>query len=536
MRENREVPRSPAGMAGKAGAVPADGRKDGPLGEGQGRKPELHGRGKSDISVVPAKLPDNAGSLAAEAVEERGMAKGNTDRPTRPGLSAGPGVPSGLDRVRQAARRDKEARFTALLHHVTLECLREAYWAIRPKAAPGVDGVTWDAWGQDLEANLQDLHVRVQQGRYRARPSRRAYIPKADGRQRPLGIATLEDKIVQRAVVEVLNAVYEADFRGFSYGFRPGRSPHHALDALATGTERRKVNWILDADIRDFFTSLDHGWLERFLGHRIADKRVLRLIRKWLSAGVIEDGNWSQTLEGAPQGASASPLLANVYLHYVFDLWAEWWRRRHARGDVIIVRFADDFIVGFEHLGDAKQFLRDLRERFAKFSLELHPGKTRLIEFGRFAARDRRARGLGKPETFDFLGFTHICGKDRSGRFTVKRITISKRMRAKLHEVKDELRRRRHLPIPEQGRWLGSVVRGHYAYYAVPGNDSATFAFRGQVTRHWYRALRRRSQRTRLNWERMDRLATRWLPPARVMHPYPQVRFDVRTRGRSPVR
>jgi len=406
----------------------------------------------------------------------------------------------------------------------------------QPEGRAGVDGVTWDAYGQELEGNLRDLHERVHSGRYRARPSRRAYIPKADGRQRPLGIAALEDKIVQRAVVEVLNAIYETDFRGFSYGFRPGRKPHDALDALSAGIERKKVNWVLDADIRDFFTSLDLGWLEKFLGHRIADKRVLRLIRKWLSAGVIESGVWSETVRGAPQGASASPLLANVYLHYVLDLWVEWWRRRHARGDVIIVRFADDFVAGFEHLGDAKQFLRDLRERFAKFDLELHPGKTRLIEFGRFAARDRRARGLGKPETFGFLGFTHICGKDRNGRFAVRRTTISKRMRAKLQEVKDQLRRRRHLPIPEQGRWLGSVVRGHLAYYAVPGNESAIFAFRGQVTWHWYRALRRRSQRTRLNWERMDRYATRWLPPARVMHPYPQARFDVRTRGRSPVR
>jgi RNA-directed DNA polymerase len=494
----------------------------------------MNGRGKSDSLVVPASPPNKA--AAAEAVEGRGLAKGNTDSSARPGHRAGSGVSQGLDRVRQAARRDKEARFTALLHHVTVERLRWAYRAISPKAAPGVDGVTWDAYGQELEGNLRDLHERVHSGRYRARPSRRAYIPKADGRQRPLGIAALEDKIVQRAVVEVLNAIYETDFRGFSYGFRPGRSPHDALDALATGIERKKVNWVLDADIRDFFTSLDLGWLEKFLGHRIADKRVLRLIRKWLSAGVIESGVWSETVEGAPQGASASPLLANVYLHYVLDLWAEWWRRRHARGDVIIVRFADDFVAGFERLGDAKQFLRDLRERFAKFALELHPGKTRLIEFGRFAARDRRARGLGKPETFGFLGFTHMCGKDRNGRFAVRRTTISKRMRAKLHEVKDQLRRRRHLPVPEQGRWLGSVVRGHLAYYAVPGNESAIFAFRGQVTWHWYRALRRRSQRTRLNWERMDRYATRWLPPARVVHPYPQARFDVRTRGRSPVR
>ena len=496
----------------------------------------MNGHGKSDGRVVPAKPPNNAARAVAEAVEGRRPAEGNTDRPTRPGRSAGPGVPSGLDRVREVARRDKDARFTALLHHVDVDRLRAAYRAIRPQAAPGVDGVTWVAYGQDLESNLHDLHRRLHAGSYRASPSRRAYIPKADGRLRPLGIATLEDKIVQRAVVEVLNAVYEVDFAGFSYGFRPGRSPHDALDALAAGVYKKKVNWVLDADIRDFFTSLDRGWMETFLGHRIADKRVLRLIGKWLAAGVVEDGNWSQTVQGSPQGASVSPLLANVYLHYVFDQWAEWWRRRHARGDVIIVRFADDFIVGFEHQGDAKQFLQDLRERFAKFSLELHPGKTRLIEFGRFAAERRAARGLGKPETFDFLGFTHICGKTREGRFWLRRITISKRLRAKLREVNDQLKRRRHQPIPEQGRWLGSVVRGHLAYYAVPGNVRAVRSFRTQVTRHWCAALRNRSQRHRLTWDRMNRLATRWLPPARILHPYPDMRFDARTRGRSPVR
>jgi len=438
--------------------------------------------------------------------------------------------------VREVARRDKEARFTALLHHVTLNRLGWAYWAISPKAAPGVDGVMWDAYGRDLEANLRDLHERVQQGRYRARPSRRTYIPKADGRLRPPGIATLEDKIVQRAVVEVLNAVYETDFLGFSYGFRPGRNPHHALDALSAGIGQKKVNWVLDADIRDFFTSLDHRWLERFPGHRIADKRVLRLIRKWLAAGVVENGTWSQTVEGAPQGASVSPLPANVYLHYVFDLWADWWRRHVARGDVIIVRFADDFVMGFENYQDACRFLHDLRERFARFGLELHPGKTRLIEFGRFAAQRRRVRGLGKPGTFDFPGFTHICATRRDGRFWVRRITISKRMRAKLAEVKGQLRRRRHQPIPEQGRWLASVVRGYLAYYAVPGNRATVAAFRTQVTRHWHAELRRRSQRQRLDWKRMDRLATRWLPPARVTHPFPDQRFRVRTRGRSPVR
>jgi RNA-directed DNA polymerase len=494
----------------------------------------MHGCGKSDRPVVPARSPNKA--AAAEAAEERGLAKGNADSETRPGLRAGQDAPNGLDRVRRIAAADKEAQFTALMHHVTVGRLREAYWAVNPRAATGVDGVTWYAYGLELEANLRDLHTRIQAGSYRARPSRRAYIPKADGRLRPLGIAALEDKIAQRAVVEVLNAVYETDFLGFSYGFRPGRSPHHALDALAVGIERKRVNWVLDADIRDFFTSLDHGWLGRFLEHRIADKRMLRLLRKWLTAGVIENGNWSQTLEGAPQGSSASPLLANVYLHYVLDLWASWWRSRYAHGDMIIVRFADDFTAGFEHQGDAERFLADLRERFAKFALELHPGKTRLIEFGRHAARRRKARRLGKPETFDFLGFTHICGKTRDGRFGLRRVTIAKRMRAKLREVKDQLLRNRHLPVPEQGRWLGSVVRGHCAYYAVPGNSEAIRAFRTQATRHWHRALRRRSQRTRLNWERMDRLATRWLPPARIMHPWPSVRFDARTQGRSPVR
>jgi RNA-directed DNA polymerase len=483
----------------------------------------MNGHGQSDRFVVPANPPDKA--AAAEAGEERERTKGNTAGETRPGRSAGSGVSSELDRVRQVARKDREARFTALLHHVSLARLRWAYWALSPKAAPGVDGVTWGAYGQDLEANLQDLHQQVQQGRYRASPSRRAYIPKADGRSRPLGIATLEDKIVQRAVVEVLNAIYEVDFRGFSYGFRPGRNPHQALDALAAGIRRKKVNWVLDADIRDFFGQLDRDWLVRFLGHRIADKRVLRLIGKWLAAGVIEDGQWAQCEQGSPQGASVSPLLANVYLHYVFDLWAGWWRKRHARGDVIIVRFADDFIVGFEHRDDAERFLAGLRERFAKFGLELHPDKTRLIKFGRYAASNRAGRGRGKPETFDFLGFTHICAKSRDGRFWVRRITISKRMRAKLKAVNDQLKRRMHQPIPVQGRWLASVVRGHMAYYAVPGNIKAVAAFRDQVTRHWRRALRRRSQKTRTNWAQMNRIATRWLPPARVMHPFPEARF-----------
>jgi group II intron reverse transcriptase/maturase len=489
----------------------------------------MNERGKSDRPVVPANLPNKAVQAAAEVGEERGRAKGNADSKTRPGHSAGQDASSALGRVREVARQDREARFTALLHHVSPGRLRRAYWAIRPQAAPGVDGVTWIDYGRNLDANIQDLHARVQAGRYRAKPSRRVYIPKADGRRRPLGIASLEDKIVQRAVVEVLNAVFEVDFRGFSYGFRPGRGQHDALDALAVGIGRKRVNWVLDADIRNFFGQLDHVWLRRFLEHRIADKRVLRLIDKWLAAGVVEDGQWSACEEGSPQGASMSPMLANLYLHHVYDLWVDWWRSRHARGNVITVRFADDFVVGFEYEDDARRFLDELRGRLAKFGLELHPDKTRLIEFGRRAARDRAVRGLGKPETFDFLGFTHICAKSRSGRFWVKRITISKRMRAKLREVYDQLKRRRHEPIPVQGQWLRSVVQGHLVYYAVPGNSDAVSAFRHQVTRLWLKALLRRSQRSRLTWARMSRLAARWLPKSELKHPFPEMRFAART-------
>src|SRR5450631_1751646 len=414
----------------------------------------MNERRKSDDRVVPEILPNNPGEPGAEVVEGRRSAKGNAAGETRPGRSAGLGVSSDLDRVRQVARRDKDVRFTALLHHVTVERLEAAFRAIRPGAAPGVDGVTWQEYGQELEGNLRDLHARVHRGAYRAKPSRRAFIPKPDGRLRPLGVAALEDKILQRAVAEVL-----------------------------------------DADIRDYFSSLDHSWLVKFLEHRIADKRVLRLIQRWLKAGVIEDGVWAETLEGTPQGASISTLLSNVFLHSVFDQWVHQWRQRHARGDVVVVRFADDFVVGFQRRDDAEQFWADLRERFARFGLELHEGKTRLIEFGRYAAENRESCGLPKPETFDFLGLTHICAKDRRGRFRLQRVTSKKKMCAKLHEVKAELRRRMHLPIPEQGAWLARVVRGHYTYYAVPDNGRALNAFRLLVTRLWLQALRRRSQR-----------------------------------------
>ena len=496
----------------------------------------MNDRGKSDGCVVPAKPPNNAGVPVAEAVEGRRPAEGNAASKTRPGHRAGSGAPSALDRVRYRAQQDEGMQFTALLHHVDVDRLRAAYRAINPRAASGVDEVTWHAYGQNLEDNLRGLHRRVHCGGYRAKPTRRAYIPKHDGRLRPLGIAALEDKILQRAVVEVLNGIYETDFLGFSYGFRPGRSAHDALDALAAGIYDKKVNWVLDADIRDFFTSFDHLWLLRFLEHRIADRRVLRLIQKWLSAGVIEDGKWSETREGTAQGASASPLLANVYLHYVFDLWAHEWRRRHTRGDVIIVRYADDYIVGFQHQRDAQRFLADLRGRLATFGLELAGEKTRLIEFGRFAAENRAARGQRKPETFDFLGFKHICSKTRNGRFMLKRITAAARMRAKLSEINLQLKRRRHLPLAAQGKWLGSVVRGHMAYYAVPGNSDAIIAFHDQVTRHWLHALRRRSQRHNLRWYRMTHIAARYLPPVQRMHPFPNARFHANTQGRSPVR
>ena len=496
----------------------------------------MHEHRKSDRPVVPAKPSNKPGIPGAEVVEGRGLPEGNTAGETRPGRSAGGGVSSDLDRVRQVARKDRDVRFTALLHHVTVDRLREAYRAISPNAAAGVDGVTWRDYGLDLEENLRDLHVRVHRGAYRARPTRRVFIPKPDGRLRPLGVASLEDKIVQRAVVEVLNAVYEEDFLGFSYGFRPGRSQHDALDALAVGITRKKVNYVLDADIRDFFGSLDRCWLLRFLEHRIADRRVLRLIQKWLAAGVIEDGEWSETEEGTAQGASASPLLANVYLHYVFDLWADQWRRRHARGDVILTRYADDFLAGFEHRDDAERFLADLRERFAGFGLELHPEKTRLIEFGRFAAERRAARGLRKPETFEFLGLTHMCAKTQSGRFKLKRVTSKKKMRAKLKDIKSEMRKRMHLPIPEQGRWLARVLEGHYNYYAVPDNSEALRGFREQVIQHWRTSLSRRSQKGQITWKRTARLADRWLPRPRILHPWPGARFDAKTQGRSPVR
>jgi RNA-directed DNA polymerase len=491
----------------------------------------MNERRKSDGPVVPQKSPNNAGQLAAEEMEGRGPAKGNPPQQNAPRTQGREGAPSALERVRLAAARDRRMRFTALLHHIyDLTTLRTAYLALKREAAAGVDGETWRHYGERLEDNLHDLAERLKRGAYRAKPVRRVYIAKTDGQKRPLGVTTLEDKIVQRATVEVLNAIYETDFLGFSYGFRPGRSQHNTLDALYVGLLTKKVNWVLDLDIRGFFDSIDHGWLVKFLEHRIADRRVVRLIQKWLNAGVLEDGKRIRVEEGTPQGSSVSPLLANVYLHYVFDLWVRVWRQKQTRGDMIVVRYADDIVLGFQVRSDAERFWKELSERLRKFRLELHPDKTRLLEFGPYAAEARKRRGEGKPETFDFLGFTHICGKKRSnGRFTVLRQTIRKRLQAKLSAVKAELKRRMHHPVPEVGRWLRSVVEGHNRYYGVPMNSPALYLFRFQTVWLWQRALSRRSQNGRVRWDRMMRIVNRWLPAPRIHHPYPLRRLGVIT-------
>ena len=514
-----EVPRAPGGES-------ASGRS----GKADGRTPDTNARGKSDDRVVPQKPANEGPHLGPEeSVEGRRSAKGNAEQDAAPRTQSRTGASIGLQGVREAARRDRRARFTALLHHVTVEWLRESFYSLKRAAAPGVDGVTWQEYEERLDERLADLHQRVHRGSYRAQPSRRTYIPKADGRQRPLGVAALEDKIVQHAVGVLLSAIYEEDFLGFSYGFRPGRGQHDALDALWVGIMRKKVGWVLDADIRGFFDTLDHGWLMKFLEHRIADRRVLRLIRKWLRAGVLEDGRWSETTLGVPQGSVISPLLANVYLHYVFDQWVAAWRRKEATGDVIVVRYADDFVLGFERREEAERFLRDLRVRLGRFGLELHSEKTRLVEFGRFATERRQARGEGRhPETFDFLGFTHYCGKTRRGKFLLHRKSMAKRFRATLKAVKDRLRANRHWPIREQGAWLRRVVQGWLNYHAVPGNSKRLGQFITEVARHWIRALRRRGQRHRLPWARFNRIAAAWLPHPRVLHPWPNVRFDAK--------
>jgi RNA-directed DNA polymerase len=487
----------------------------------------MHDREKSDSGIVAMKPTNKTGRPAAEPVERRPGTEENAEQQSTLRTQGRERVTQALNRVRQAARQRKKEKFTALLHHVTVDALRVAFHALKRKAAPGVDGVTWEDYEVDLEPRLVDLHRRVQRGAYRPQPSRRTYIPKADGKQRPLAIAALEDKIVQGATVMVLNAIYEEDFLEFSYGFRPGRGPHDALDALDVGITSRKVSWIVDADIQNCFGSVSREWLIRFLEHRIGDRRIIRLIQKWLRAGILEDGTVTVDDRGTGQGSVISPLLANIYLHYCFDLWAARWRRREATGDMIVVRYADDLVVGFEREDDARRFLDAMRTRFETFALLLHPEKTRLIEFGRFAVTNREKRGLGKPETFNFLGFTFISGKSRKGKFQIHRKTRRDRMRAKLKEVKEQLRRRRHQPIPEQGKWLKQVVTGHFDYYAVPTNSRALSAFRHYVVDLWRRSLRRRSQRDGMTWDRIATLADDWLPKPRILHPWPNQRLAV---------
>jgi len=468
---------------------------------------------------------NNDGRTWAESGEGRPLIKENLPPPHTQPTQSGVRVSQGLAGVRKAAKEHKEMKFTALLHHLTVDLLRESFYALERKAAPGVDGVTWQEYEAGLEGRLNDLHSRVLRGAYRASPSRRVYIPKADGRQRPLGVAALEDKIVQQAVVTILNAIYEEDFLGFSYGFRPGHSQHQALDALSYALTQKRVNYVLDADIRGFFDNISHAGMLQFVAHRIADRRILRLIQKWLKAGVLEEGAWSETEMGTPQGAVISPLLANIYLHYAFDLWVQAWRKKRAPGDVIVVRYADDIVLGFQDPAEADRFREDFRARLAKFELELHPEKTRRIEFGRYAELNRKRRGEGKPETFDFLGFTHISGKNRRGFFTVKRRTIAKRLRAKLQEIKQQLQRRRHDPVAQTGEWLRSVVQGYFNYHAVPGNLDSLGTFRERLKRLWREQLLKRSQRHRRRPSRLAHLADRFLPRPRVLHPWPSQRF-----------
>ncbi len=488
----------------------------------------MHGREESGPAIVAVKPTNAAERSAGEPAEPRAGAKGNAGQHDTGRMQSRETVTQGLERIRQAARERKKERFTALLHHIGTAHLAAAFSELTENAAAGVDGLTWRDYAADLERRLEDLCGRVHRGAYRPLPSRRVYIPKPDGRERPLAVAALEDKIVQRATAAVLGAIYEEDFLGFSYGFRPGRGAHDALDALVVAISSSKVNWIVDADIQSFFDMVSHDWLVRFVEHRIGDRRIIRLIRKWLRAGVLEDGVVNVSETGTGQGAVISPLLANIYLHYVLDLWAARWRRHEATGDMIIVRYADDFIVGFEHEADARRFLDMMRERLAEFALSLNPQKTRLIEFGRHAAENRRRRGLGKPETFNFLGFTFICGKSRRGKFLVERKPRRDRMRAKLESIKEGLRRRMHQPIPEQGKWLRQVVLGYYNYFAVPTASRAIEAFHHHVCELWLRALRRRGQKDRTTWERITVIAAHWLPKPHILHRWPNVRFAVR--------
>lgn len=493
--------------------------------EGYTPQAVMHVCEESRVLVVPEKSA-NSEVTPEESMEGRGTANGKLDEGNARRTQGRESALTQLARVGERARQKKTERFDNLLGHIKLPLLREAYLRLSKHAAAGVDGGTWKHYGEDLDVRLRDLQDRVHRGHYHPQPVRRVYIPKTDGSLRPLGVPALEDKLLQQAVRMILEPIYEAQFVGFSYGFRPGRSPHKALDALYVALGG-KANWVLDADIRSFYDTLDHGWMQQFLEHRIGDPRMVRLLMKWMRAGVMEEGVVREVTEGTPQGGVISPLLANVYLHYAIDLWVQQWRKRHARGEVRIVRYADDFVMGFQYEEDARAMRSAMAERLAKFGLTLHPDKTRVIRFGRFARRDCVLDGHARPKTFDFLGFTHICASDREGRFRLVRRTSRKKRVAKLAALGEEIERRKHHRVVEQHEWLSSVIRGHVNYYGVPGNFSALMSFRHRVRTHWHRALQRRSQRahwTRAKHAAFDRLFP--LPMPRITQTHPLSRFS----------
>jgi RNA-directed DNA polymerase len=480
---------------------------------------------ESDALIVPTcEKSAKTRVTPVESMEGRCAANGKPAPRNASPAQDGQDALTFLERVGQRAKDKKEERFNNLLSHIKVPLLKEAYQRLRKDAAPGVDGVTWSEYGEMLDARLLDLQDRVHRGSYHPQPVRRVHIPKGDGCMRPLGIPSLEDKIVQQAARMLLEPIYERAFLGFSYGFRPGRSPHQALDALAVAIGR-KVDWVLDADVRAFYDTIDHAWMQKFIEHKIADTRMVRLLMKWLHAGVMEDGELRAVKEGTPQGGIISPLLANIYLHYVLDLWVSAWRKEHARGEVYVVRYADDFVMGFQREQDARAMHKALAGRLAKFGLELHPDKTRVLRFGRFAHRDARLDGRTRPETVEFLGFTHIIalGPDASTRLV--RRTSRKKRNAKLASLRRQMRERRHDPPREQYAWLSSVLRGHYGYYGVPGNFAALASFHYQVRVHWHNGLQRRSQRAAWSREQRAAFEARFpLPRPRITHLPPRLR------------
>jgi len=505
--------------------------------EGKSRNPQQSFE-ESDTRIVPTcKKSANTRVTPVESMEGRRVTNGKFASRNAPRAQDRPSAPTELERIGMRAKQKNGERFTNLLSHIKVPLLREAYALLSKNAAPGVDGVTWRNYGENLDARLRDLQDRVHRGNYHPQPARRVFIPKGDGRMRPLGIPALEDKIVQQAARMLLEPIYEREFLGFSYGFRPGRSQHKALDALAVAI-MRKVSWVLDADIRSFYDTIDHEWMRKFIEHKIADRRMVRLLMKWLHAGVMENGELRKVEEGTPQGGGISPLLSNIYLHYALDLWVQQWRKRTARGEVYVVRYADDLVMGFQFEQDARAMSTAMAERLAKFGLELHPEKTRVLRFGRYAHKDCGRDGQARPATFDFLGFTHIAGQKRQGGFQLQCRTSRKKRAAKMAMLRVEMRRRQHDPPAMQHQWLCSVIRGHCNYYGVPTNAKALASFRRDVERAWHRQLQRRSQRARWTVERIKRFESRYpLPATRIVHPWPEKRFAISsTRGGSPVR